>query len=125
MARFGRAQPIPRRIYRRPWLAAVLVAMSGRKPMRHNGSVVGIIVRLTEARVAGTAEFEVTIDDVKTGLTATIDAANPQQVSVTQAQGLDAFFAGAVLGVVVTTDSFDPTTTVPLLWVEVVEDLTT
>ncbi len=70
-----------------------------------DGSVVGISVAASEARTAGTATFEVFINDVATGLTVVLNVTNTQYFYSSQALGLDTFVAGDRIDVRVTTDA--------------------
>ena len=75
------------------------------------GSAVAISVASNEARSAGTATFEVFINDVASGLTAVLDATDTQYAFGTQAVGTDALAAGDRVDVHVTTDgTWAPTT---------------
>lgn len=76
------------------------------------GSVTGLIVRSSDARVAGTLTVEVYIGGVATGIQATLDASNTTvSAPFLQSKDLDAFSAGAIVDLRVTTDgSWSPTT---------------
>ena len=75
-----------------------------------DGSVVGVSILINDARLTGTAEAEVTIDGVKTGLSATLDETNTLTHTATQAKDVDTFTAGQRIGVKLTTASWTPTT---------------
>lgn len=72
--------------------------------------VVGIAVVSSEARTAGTATVDVTIDGTVTGLQAALDATNTTRDTGTQFRGLDVGTAGQRIGVKLTTASWTPTT---------------
>jgi len=75
------------------------------------GSILGIVVRSSEARTAGTLTVEATKNDVGTGLTATLDATNVTVKATVQAKDADAFAAGDEIGVTITTSAdWAPTT---------------
>lgn len=68
-------------------------------------SIIGIAIRSTEARTAGTLTAEVFKGGVATGLTAVLDATNTQTKVTTQAVALDTVVAGDLLTVRITTDA--------------------
>lgn len=72
--------------------------------------VVGIAVMSSEARTAGTATVDVTIDGTVTGLQAILDGTNTTRDTGTQFRGTDVGTAGQRIGVKLTTASWTPTT---------------
>lgn len=79
--------------------------------MTRAGSVLGVVVYSNEARTAGTATVEVTINGTGTGLTAVLDGTDTQTAIATQAKDTDAFSAGQRIGVQITTSAdWAPTT---------------
>lgn len=73
--------------------------------------VVGISASVSEARTAGTATVDATIDTTATGLQAVIDGTNTLRDTGTQARGTDVGAAGSRVGVKLTTDgTWAPTT---------------
>lgn len=78
--------------------------------MMESGSILGISVRLSAARVSGSATFEVQKNGSGTGVLVTIDGTNTQQHYFTQARGTDTFVAGDRLTVSVLNTSFSPDT---------------
>lgn len=69
------------------------------------GSVLGVVVRSTEARTVGTLTAEATINGAATGLTAVLDGTNTTVKATTQAKDADAFAAGDQIGVTITTSA--------------------
>ena len=69
------------------------------------GEVIGISLRSSAARTAGTATVEGMVGTVATGLTAVLDAANTQNKATTQIRGSDRFVAGDVVRARITTDA--------------------
>ena len=85
------------------------------------GSIIGISVRANAARSAGHLTVDATIGGTATGLQATLNAANTQTHSATQAKDTDAFSANGLVGVKITSGStWAPTTAdvVVGVWVE-------
>lgn len=72
--------------------------------------IVGIAVMSSEARTAGTATVDATIDGTVTGLQAILDGTNTTRDTGTQFRGADVGTAGQRIGVKLTTASWTPTT---------------
>lgn len=72
--------------------------------------IVGIAVVSSEARTAGTATVDATIDGTVTGLQAALDGTNTTRDTGTQARSTDVGTAGQRIGVKLTTASWTPTT---------------
>lgn len=72
--------------------------------------LVGVAVMSSEARTAGTATVDATIDGTVTGLQAILDGTNTTRDTGTQFRGLDVGTAGQRIGVKLTTASWTPTT---------------
>lgn len=66
--------------------------------------IVGISASVSEARTAGTATVDATINTTVTGLQAVIDATNTLRDTGTQVRGTDVGAAGSRVGVKLTTD---------------------
>ena len=75
------------------------------------GSVTGISVALSAPRTAGTADVEIYINGVATGLNATLDGTNVQYHQATQDAGLDEFVVGDRISVRLVTTGFTPAAT--------------
>lgn len=75
------------------------------------GSIVGLAVRSSENRTAGTLTVEVEVEGVKTGFTATLDAVDTFFAAETQDPDVDTFLAGKLIYVRITTSAdWAPTT---------------
>lgn len=72
--------------------------------------LVGISVVSSEARTAGTATVDATIDGTVTGLQAILDGTNTTRDTGTQPRGADVGTAGQRIGVKLTTASWTPVT---------------
>lgn len=82
--------------------------------------VVGVSVRSSAARTAGTLTVDATIDGTATGLQAVLNATNTQSKGSTQPRASDVGSAGSRVGCVITTDaSWAPVTAdvVVTVWV--------
>lgn len=91
-------------------------------PMIRSGAVTGISVYSNEARTAGTLTVDVTIDGSVTGLQAILNGTNTQSHQATQMRtaGGDAYPAGTLIGVKITTSAdWAPTTADIIVEVEV------
>jgi len=75
------------------------------RPVSYAGSILAVLIVTNEARTAGTASVEVFINDVATGLTATLDAGHVAWAYTTQAKDTDAFAAGGWITVKITTSA--------------------
>ncbi len=82
-----------------------LLVTRNERIMTRAGSVLGIVVYSNEARTAGTATVEVTINGTGTGLTAVLNGTDTQTAVATQAKDTDTFTAGQRIGVQITTSS--------------------
>lgn len=91
-------------------IALVIANARTEIPMPVAGSIVGITIFSNEARTAGTATVEPTINGTGIGLTAVLDGTNTTTHTAAQAEGLDKFTAGQRIGVKITSASWTPTT---------------
>jgi len=84
----------------------------GRMPAPFAGSVIALSVRSSEARTAGTVEFEGMINGTPTGLGCTLSGTVGETTykRSRQAPGIDTFVADDTLGIQYTTASWTPTT---------------
>lgn len=76
--------------------------------MDRSGSIVGLWVASTSARVGGTVTVEAYVNGVASGFTVALDGTNTQYHYATQAAGTDAFSAGQRVDIRATNSSFDP-----------------
>ncbi len=84
------------------------------------GQVVGVSVRSSAARTAGTLTVDGQVDGTAVGLTAVLNATNTQSKASLQPRETDRFAAGAVISAQITTDgSWAPVTAdiVVVVWV--------
>lgn len=79
-------------------------------PIPFDFEVIGVSIASSEARTAGTATVDVTINGTVTGLQAALDATNTTRDTGTQPRGTDVGVAGDRIGVKLTTSSWTPTT---------------